>query len=398
MPSLLRAGKPALFARISILFVAALALAWTGGVAAAPPAACKCGCGGTPRPFCAHRCDGKPCTGNKTAPDDSTPSTTSAAATCGCGCKGTPRPACAHVCDGNPCTGKSIKNSRLIVGQVVENQPASFSLVGSNGNSLTGYVVEFDDGQRVTTDEKGMGTFTPKARKVLAKVADVTSTPLSVIGGKEAGEQQSSVPRYLALGNQLIVTKNDLFDGDAGNSKVRLGDQPCSVLAESPSQAVIYVPDNVGVGTKELVIEDKGRLEQPLSTVQILMNADQLKLKKGESTRGSVVIEGADASLAGGLLRIQNLSPDTVTVHAPGATNRGDTLELKLTAAMVSEGRIEVPLQIQAKKGGSFTLLSSIADPNQKAATCTCGCKGTPRPACAHSCGGDPCTGSALRE
>src|SRR4051812_22437964 len=195
MPVLHRAVTPALFARISILFVAALALAWTGGVAPAPPAACKCGCGGTARPFCAHRCDGKPCTGNKTA-DDTPPTSTSAAAKCGCGCKGTPRPACAHVCDGNPCTGKSLKNSRLIVGQVVENQPASFSLVGENGNSLTGYVVEFDDGERATTDDKGMGTFTPKARRVVAKVAEVTSTPLSVIGTKEASEQHANVPRF----------------------------------------------------------------------------------------------------------------------------------------------------------------------------------------------------------
>ena len=28
-----------------------------------------------------------------------------AAATCSCGCGGTPRPACAHSCGGTPCTG-----------------------------------------------------------------------------------------------------------------------------------------------------------------------------------------------------------------------------------------------------------------------------------------------------
>ena len=93
------------------------------------------------------------------------------------------------------------------------------------------------------------------------------------------------------------------------------------MLAESPSQAVIYVPDNVGVGSKTLKIEDAagGKLEQPLTLVQINMTANQLKLQKGQMTNGRVTIEGADASLAGGVLHIQNMSPETVTLRAPGA-------------------------------------------------------------------------------
>jgi hypothetical protein len=391
--------RPARFARVSFLALAiiALALAQTGGTNAMQAAACSCGCGGTPRPFCAHRCDGKPCTGKKASGEQPPPASTSPAAGCTCGCGGTPRPACAHRCDGKPCTGASIKNSRLIVGQVVEEQPASFSLVGANGNALTGYVVEFDDGQKVTTDDKGMGTFTPKAKRVMAKVPEVTSTVLQVISAKQAREQRSGVPRFLSRGTQLVVTKNDLFDGNAGNSQVHLGEQACSVLAESPSQALIYVPESIGTGSQTLLIEDAGKLEQPLSLVQVSMRADQLMLKKNESTSGRIIIDGADAALAGGILRVQNLSPETVTLQAQGGKQSGNAVEIKIEAGMVQDGRIEVPLQITAKKGGSFTLLSSLTDPQTAPAKCSCGCGGTPRPACAHSCGGDPCTGAKLQ-
>ncbi|MGH9650156.1 MAG: hypothetical protein ACRD3I_06765, partial [Terriglobales bacterium] len=67
---------------------------------------------------------------------------------------------------------------------------------------------------------------------------------------------------------------------------------------------------------------------------------------------------------------------------------------LPIQAGMIRDRRIEVPFTIRAKRGGVFSLLARVADPNTKGAmTCSCGCGGTPRPACAHSCGGNPCTG-----
>lgn len=63
-------------------------------------ARCQCGCGGTPRPFCAHKncqCAQTNLETGKQAPTyvDNT-GQESAVAKCSCGCGGTPRPFCAH--------------------------------------------------------------------------------------------------------------------------------------------------------------------------------------------------------------------------------------------------------------------------------------------------------------
>lgn len=67
-------------------------------------AGCQCGCGGTPRPICAHRDCACAQTG-LALPKDADPLT----AGCQCGCGGTPRPSCAHkacVCAQTTMDGK----------------------------------------------------------------------------------------------------------------------------------------------------------------------------------------------------------------------------------------------------------------------------------------------------
>jgi hypothetical protein len=54
-------------------------------------AKCTCGCGGTPRPYCAHK--GCVCSQSKAVTVDKAQELTK---TCTCGCEGTARPSCAH--------------------------------------------------------------------------------------------------------------------------------------------------------------------------------------------------------------------------------------------------------------------------------------------------------------
>ncbi len=368
---------------------------WLGqGANAAPaplPAGCACGCGDTPRPFCAHRCGGNPCTGATSAQP-------SAAAGCTCGCGGTPRPACAHSCGGDPCTGGALRNSRMIIGQVVEKQPASFSVVGQNGNALTGFVVEFDNGQRATTDNRGEATFTPAGRKQLrASIPGIASTAVEVLTAEQARQAPARVPHFATAGNEMRVTRGSLFDGRANNTNAMVGSQRCAVMFESPSQAILHVPAETPLGSTALHIEDQGQtLDQPLSVVSFALRADKLTLIKGESTRGMAVIEGADQSLAGGVVRIHNLSTEIIALELTGG-GKGNQLEKRIEPGMIRNGRIEIPFTIRSRRGGGFQIIGGVFDPQTMGATCSCGCGGTPRPACAHSCGGNPCTGGAAR-
>ncbi|MGH9554253.1 MAG: hypothetical protein ACRD2Y_00390, partial [Terriglobales bacterium] len=350
--------------RFSRTFLAVvLCLGWVGHVGAGPPAACSCGCGGTPRPACAHSCGGTPCT------DGVASSKPSAAAGCTCGCGGTPRPACAHSCGGTPCTGSSLKNSRIIMGQVVENQPATFSVVGQNGNALTGFVVEFDRKQKSTTDRKGEAGFVPEKRgKVMAEVPGVARTAIQVISQEEARSAPQRVPRFAQAGDHFSVTQGGLFDGHASNTQASLDQQACAVMFEAPHQAIVYLPEAISTGAHTLSIEDQGRkLEKPLSVIRLQLSADKLNLAKHEVTRGRVVIEGADNSLVGGQLHIENLSTEIVELTLTGSSGKRSHV-LSIQPGMIRDGKIEVPFTIRAKRGGAFSLLARVADPNMKGA------------------------------
>jgi hypothetical protein len=323
----------------------------------------------------------------------------SGAATCSCGCGGTPRPACAHSCGGNPCTGGAITNSRIIIGEVVENAPASFTVVAPNGGTLSGFVVEFDDGQRATTDERGGATFIPTGRRTLkATIPAITATNVRVVTQDQANRTASRIPRFTTAGNQMSLARAGFFDGRAGNTQASVGNVSCPIMFEAPHQAILTVPEGTPVGTSQLRIEDQGRMvEQPIDVLRFSLQADRLQLLRGETTQGKAIIEGAGPSLAGGVVRIQNLSTEIVELRL--VSGRGtDKLETRIEPSMIQNSRVEIPLMLRGRRGGSFQVVGGVYDPQALAsATCSCGCGGTPRPACAHSCGGNPCTGATVR-
>lgn len=317
---------------------------------------------------------------------------TNLAATCKCGCAGTARPACAHSCGGNPCTGASITYSHIIIGDVVENQPTTFSALAPNGTALAGFVVDFDNGQHVTTDDHGFATFTPTGHMDLnAKISDVCATKVHVLTSDDAAKLRPSVPHFAMAGNQLSVTRPGMFDGIAGNTHASIGETQCPVLAESLGQAILKVPAETPLGSSQLHIEGGGqKFDQRISVIRFSLRADRTTLRRGESTKGAAIVEGCDPSLLGGLIRLQNLSPETIKLQAAGGS---DIIEKRIEPGMIKKGRIEIPMTIHATQGGGFIILGGVYDSTARAAKCSCGCGGTPRPACAHSCGGTPCTG-----
>jgi hypothetical protein len=316
-----------------------------------------------------------------------------APAKCTCGCGGTPRPACAHSCGGNPCTGASITYSHIIIGDVVDNQPASFSVLAPNGTALAGFVVDFDNGQHVTTDDHGMATFTPTGHTDFsAKISDICSTKVHVITSDEAGAMPSSVPHFAMAGNQLSITRPGLFDGVASNTHASIGGTQCDVMSEAPGQAILKVPSETPLGSSQLHIEDNGqKLDQPISVIRFSLHANETTLARSQTTKGSALIEGASPALVGGVIHINNLSTETVKLQAAGGN---DTITKRIEPGMIKDGRIEIPMTIHATQRGGFLIVGSVTDPAARAAKCSCGCGGTPRPACAHSCGGTPCTGN----
>ena len=197
--------------------------------------------------------------------------------------------------------------------------------------------------------------------------------------------------RRLARAGGIVGTRLAVRSvGAPGEAGFEHGTVDCLDLA--------LVPPQTPFGPTSLHIEDQGKtLEQPLSVIDFSLEADKLTLIRGESTQGRAVIRGADQNLAGGIVRIHNLSTEIIALSLAG-TGPAVQLERRIEPGMIQNGQVVIPFTIRSHRGGGFRIVGGAFDPRTMgAAGCSCGCGGTPRPACAHSCGGDPCTGGSQR-
>ena len=322
-----------------------------------------------------------------------------AAGKCTCGCGGTPRPSCAHSCKGVPCTGATMSHSRIVAGEVVEQAPATLTVVAANGAALQGFVMDLGRRGQMTTDAKGQVVLKPDSRNAIqARIENVTGATISMIAARDAAGAASKVPRYATVGSDVSVTRAGLFDGRAENTTATVGSTTCHVLFEAPHQAILAVPGETPLGTATLKLQDGGRtFEQPMRLVRLGISADDLQLERGVMTNGRVTIEGADDTLVGGVIRLENLSTEIIELEVTGMRG-SDSLQRRIEKGMIKDGSITIPLTIRGRQRGPFTVVATLFDPEAlTSARCSCGCGGTPRPACAHSCKGNPCTGTTIR-
>lgn len=292
-----------------------------------------------------------------------------------------------------------MSHSRLVAGETVEQQPATISLVAANGVKLEGFVIALDRAGKLTTNATGHALLTPASRRSIPATVDaVTATNVQVISASGAAQAPSRVPKFATIGGDVSVTRPGLFDGNAGNTKAAIGSVTCHVLFEAPHQSIFSVPADAPMGTASLRLEDGGRtFEQPMRLVKLGISADDLRLERGVTTNGRVTIEGADDLLVGGVLRIENLSREIIELEISGARG-SDSLQRRIDKAMIKDGLITVPLTITGRQRGAFNVVATLFDPAAlTTANCSCGCGGTPRPACAHSCKGNPCLGAAIK-
>lgn len=99
----------------------------------------------------------------------------------------------------------------------------------------------------------------------------------------------------VAVAGRTHVVRGPL-SGDGTKTKVKIGGRPVPIVAENPRSVFFEVPDDTPAGYTKVAVEDGGRrAEIPIAVVKIAMSADQLRLKRGQTTRLHVAISGPES-------------------------------------------------------------------------------------------------------
>jgi IPT/TIG domain len=245
----------------------------------------------------------------------------------------------------------------LLTGTVVEGQKATLSVVDANGAALEGVVVDINDA-RYVSDNHGRVVF------VAAGVAGTVVASLPALREAQPAEAQvvsafnnvpvqpamESAPRHVLAGDQAAITGSG-FDGDAAANTVKLDGQDVPVLASSPSEVVIDVPQDTALGSHDVVVETPQGATEPrrMNVIRLGVQADSAVLMRGKRGKLQVTVSGTDEAVP---LRVVNQTPQIITL-ADGDASQVTT----------SGGRDNhVTLKARGENPGAFRITAEIVE------------------------------------
>lgn len=228
-----------------------------------------------------------------------------------------------------------------LVGTVVaETAGATNDEIAKNDDELRGYVVEIKKAEdptaldataladtkrkpgappKSTCKDPEFSCFIPAAAKaveicltrngkpVCSKVTKVApSAPACV------DEQSCVLPPISQCGHPSVVRTQT--DGKPGSTKISVGGSECRILAKSP-RAVVFRTPKTSVGPCEISVVDRDRsVRGTTCLVAVKLSASKPVLRKGEKAVLTVRVFGLDKAKGAAELRIENLTPGTVSV------------------------------------------------------------------------------------
>ncbi|MFZ1306302.1 MAG: hypothetical protein WAR80_10695, partial [Ferruginibacter sp.] len=149
------------------------------------------------------------------------------------------------------------------------------------------------------------------------------------------------------------------FDGNSSNTNCTIGDQPATILAESPRQCIIQFPDNSN-GMQNVQIQENGqqKCSQPVSSVNMELSAGKLNLMKGEKTHLNVKITGLHSLPDTALLTVINVTPTVVNMQP------ANQVVIALAPDSMEAGTFERRFDMVSVKTGGFTVNVNLELPD----------------------------------
>ncbi|MFZ1371980.1 MAG: hypothetical protein WAR78_16465, partial [Ferruginibacter sp.] len=254
-----------------------------------------------------------------------------------------------------------IRSGDLISGTVA-TEPAGKNAkqVKNNAGKLAGYFIDFNGQKIPVTNAKTPVQFTIKSTSPsqipLGLINDMGNKAATIDIPCTTKTQTTSpagadckIPSHALTAAPLPIKGS--FDGNSSNTNCTIGNQPVTVLAESPRQSIIQFPEN-STGKQNVQIQEKGGqpCTQAVSGVQMDLSTGKLNLLKGEKTYLTVRITGLQDLPDTARLDLTNVTPTIVTMQP------ADQLVITLVPDSLGTGTFERSFDIVSIKTGSFTV------------------------------------------
>lgn len=255
-------------------------------------------------------------------------------------------------------------------------EPAGESAKEKNRNkeSLEKYSVQLPDeltGKKVVSRFFRFSTKSSNHSISLSLNNKTVSTVVIPMNNRTGNPGLLSIPAHILTTAPSRITGP--FDGDASTTRCSIDGAPMEILAESPRQCIINMPEAASGPHIVSVSENNMTTEKKVSAVNMDVNAGKLSLQKGEKTYVDVTITGLQNLPSDALLTCVNTTTGVVTMAG------GESQLIPIAAANISaNGTFNQHFELQSIKTGSFSVTVNLDLPEEasasthQAALCNC--------------------------
>lgn len=268
-----------------------------------------------------------------------------------------------------------IRPGDIISGSVIADEKPQTATGSINSSSLQGAVIEIDGKQTRLSDKlftflvpAGLSSIPFLLKNSTGQVIDRGQIPVRPSSLPLQTQQQSPfwvshpekaalikaekfVPQPVLQPSQ-ISTITGFFDGNASNTSVSLADKSASILAESPRQSFVRVPD-VDAGSSILTVRENTNSEQyKVHVAKLNLAASKTTLRKGEKATIKVTVSGLEGlrNSQDYKVEITNQAPATVSIKQ----QEGNKLSRNVPAEVT--GNYSFTFSIVGLTGGDYSL------------------------------------------
>ncbi len=173
--------------------------------------------------------------------------------------------------------------------------------------------------------------------------------PAKPISEQKPVPAQCIIPGHVVTGSPMTIPGP--FDGNAANTQCSIGNQPATVLVESPRTCIVAFPANAN-GMQQTMVQENGQqpCSKTVSGVDMNVSAGKLNLTKGENTYIDVSITGLQNLQAPALLLLNNLTTDVVAMQP------SNNITVPLVPDSVSSGNFNRRFNVQSIRTGGFAV------------------------------------------
>jgi hypothetical protein len=245
----------------------------------------------------------------------------------------------------------------LLPHKLVSGERATLAVLDIGGRLTPGVIINFSNGDQVTTDATGRALFVAPlnlahiSASIQGRSGRVTSTILAASDIPANTEAVSEAPRIASMADRFELYGHG-FCGDADSNHVTIAGLPGLVLASSPGSLTVLPPTDMDAGPAEVTVSCGQKSSEPftITFVSLELQASNAPLAPGERRMLTVRVRGTAAKVA---LEAHNLGADVAELTGGASVKATSTGGADNVAAF----------ELVGKKHGAFTVSIRLLSP-----------------------------------